>query len=1163
MKQIFLKILKVFLITTLILLSVLLVFGMVLGLDWPWWVGFFILFGLLGLGFGFTFFRKIWRRRREQRFVQQVIAQDDSYLNDLGNKDRERSRELQDRWVEAMDSLKKSHMKKFGNPLYVLPWYLVIGESGSGKTTAIKSARLSSPFAETIRTSGISGTKNCDWWFFEQAIIIDTAGRYAIPVDEGRDKEEWQKFLTLLAKYRKKEPINGLVVNVAADKLLESGAEVLESDGKSIRHRIDELMLVLGAKFPVYVLITKCDLVQGMTQFCDELPDKGLDQAMGITNHDLTTNVFAFQDRAMDLMGNRLRDLRLLLLHKHNTQGVDPGLLLFPEEFERLKAGLTAFSNGVFLENPYQETPMLRGIYFSSGRQEGSPYSHFLNALGLIEEKEVLPGTSRGLFLHDFFSRILPRDRRLFAPTHRALEWNRLTRNLGLTSWVALIIAICGLLSFSFVKNLRTLRYASHEFSKPPVLQGEVLADVMVMNRFRQASLRVEGQNRNWWIPRFGLKESIKAENQLKEQYCKQFKDDFLARLDQKMAARMTNLSVYTPDEVIGKHVVHLVRRINVLRNRLEGGSLETLMVKPSPPYNPLIPIGTQGILPEIREKFVDLYIYYILWRQDSSILRQEMNDLETWLKHILAMKGANLHWLVTWANGDPSLTPVELEDFWGGSAPLDQGAAIPPAFTRKGKGVIDSFIEEMESALPDPLVIAGGKLEFQPWYRRAYIEAWHDFGINFSGGAKRLKGREEWQQAEERIAAGQGPYFALLDRMIGELEFILGRGKDLPPWISLVYGLKAVRVQAAGGGVLRGKGTLAKVTERGKRLVGKLGKSTDQPAGKKTLENQLMAAGAFQEYKNALAKITPAVASRITSYRMAARVFSEDLAAGESPFFEAKRAFIKLKSYMGGGRSEDEVFWKLLSGPIDSLWAFVRMETACHLQNCWEKEVLVEIEGVYDQKSINQLLLGKDGYVTKFIKGHAAPFLGRSSRMKGYFAKKSLDGRIPFESTFLAFLTRGIQAAKPVKTNYPVTIKGLPIDTNRGARLKPHATRLELQCAGETKTMVNLNYPISKNFNWSPDACRDVIFQIKVGNLILTKRYTGYLGFPKFLKDFAGGKRIFYPPDFPKEEADLKRLKISYIKANYQFRGHKPVLRILAALPGRAPRKIVKCWDQ
>ena len=155
--------------------------------------------------------------------------------------------------------------------------------------------------------------------------------------------------------------------------------------------------------------------------------------------------------------------MRLLIFHKTGSK-IDPELLLFPEEFERLKPGLDAFIKVAFQENPYQETPIMRGVFYSSGRQEGSPYSHFMSSLGLIDEREVLPGTNRGLFLKDFFSRILPKDRKLFAPTQRTLEWSRLTRNLGLTSWVAIVIALCGLLSFSFVKNLNILKVADTDF---------------------------------------------------------------------------------------------------------------------------------------------------------------------------------------------------------------------------------------------------------------------------------------------------------------------------------------------------------------------------------------------------------------------------------------------------------------------------------------------------------------------------------------------------------------------------------------------------------------------------------------------------------------------------------------------------------------------------
>ena len=436
MKDNLFKIFKILLIAAVCILISLFVFGLVLSLDWPWWVGFFILLAIIGLYVGFLFLKKLRVRRKEQQFIQGVIEQDDDYLKSVVSNEKDELKGLQTKWKESVEALKRSHLRKEGNPLYVLPWYLIIGESGSGKTTAISSADLASPFEEVCSTSGISGTRNCDWWFFDKAILIDTAGRYSIRIDEERDKEEWRSFLTLLTKYRKREPINGVIVTIAADKLLKETPEVLEKDGRDIRRRIDELIMGFGFKFPIYVLVTKCDLVQGMSDFCDFIPEKNLGQAMGLANQELTKDVFAFCEQAINSVGKRLRNLRLLLLHQPEFKdNVDPGILIFPEEFKNLKQGLSSFLKGAFAENPYQEVSIFRGIFFSSGRQEGSPFSHFLNDLGLNREQEILPGTNKGLFLHDFFSKIIPGDRGLFVPTKRTDEWSKLTRNLGLASW--------------------------------------------------------------------------------------------------------------------------------------------------------------------------------------------------------------------------------------------------------------------------------------------------------------------------------------------------------------------------------------------------------------------------------------------------------------------------------------------------------------------------------------------------------------------------------------------------------------------------------------------------------------------------------------------------------------------------------------------------------
>ncbi len=1163
MKTMLIKVMKGLLILTLLLLALLLVFGLVLLIGWPWWVGFFVLLGLIGLGLALLVLRKFLKRRREQMFVHQIIEQDESAARNLAPKEQDTAKELQSRWKEAIEALRKSHLRKFGNPLYVLPWYMVIGESGTGKTTAIKSARLSSPFAEVTRTSGISGTRNCDWWFFEQAIIIDTAGRYAIPVDDGRDKDEWQKFLGLLSRYRKREPLNGLVVTVAADRLAQNTPEALMEDGRSIRRRLDELMRVMGARFPVYVMVTKCDLIQGATQFCDELPEDALNQAMGVLNRKLSPDVGALTDNAFRSIGDRLRDLRLLLLNKARNSAGAAALLLFPDEFEKLKEPLSAFIAGAFQENPYQESPLLRGLFFSSGRQEGTPFSHFLSALGLIRGREVLAGTNKGLFLHDLFARILPGDRKLFTPTQHMAQWNRLTRNMGLMAWVAVALAACGLLSYAFVKNLNALSEVRHEFSKPAVLQGDLLTDVITMDRFRKALSQVETENRNWWIPRMGLNASLNAERQLKQKYVGLFRSGFLTDFDKAMAERLTRFSAATGSKVFGAHVAHLVRRINVLKARLAQQDVQQLAAHPQPAFAGAT-LMRNDVIPEIAGKIGQEYLYAIAWQSDRDAVNKQITFLQTWLKHLLSLPGVTLNWLVDWVNDDPQVTAVGLNEFWGGD-PNPELIRVPGAFTRSGQDRINAAIAEIEAALFDPLIIAGARVEFDKWYPRAYIKSWQNFVQGFDQGRQMLKGREQWQAVAKLLPTGKGPYYALIDRIAAEFD-AFSEHNPVPAWVALMYDWQTVRKEAGAADVIdpSKSGILRKATRsvtskimKAERALGVKSRQPMQP------EAQLNAAKASVAYQKALQEGIKATESRNVAFQLASDLFGQDPATGESPLLVAQRSLTAIHSAMGEAQSESEaLFWTLLSGNIRFLEGYIIRESDCLLQNRWEKDVLLEVQDVSADQDMGQLMMGQNGFAAKFIEGPAQPFLSRSMS-KGYHAKKALDMNLDFESDFLAYLTKGAQAARPRKSSYSVRIRAYPTDTNKNAKLRPHATVLELQCAGSSTRLENLNYPVAKTFVWAPQSCGDVIFQISVGNLVLTKTYTGYNAFAKFLDEFKTGQRTFARREFPSEEAALRRLGITYIKAKYQFQGHREALKMLYAAPGRPPRKIATCWDQ
>ena len=230
-----------------------------------------------------------------------------------------------------------------------------------------------------------------------------------------------------------------------------------------------------------------------------------------------------------------------------------------------------------------------------------------------------------------------------------------------------------------------------------------------------------------------------------------------------------------------------------------------------------------------------------------------------------------------------------------------------------------------------------------------------------------------------------------------------------------------------------------------------------------------------------------------------------------------------------------------------------------------------MEIAGIKEQEPAVRLLLGDGGYARKFIDGPAKPFVARGLR-EGFHPVEVMGQTIPFSEPFLTFFTQGISdvrrkaAAEPLRESYPVSIEALPTDANREAIVKPHLTKLEMHCGTETLTLNNLNYPVKETFAWVPNKCELVDLAITVGDVVLRRRYSGEFAFPRFLQDFAAEGKIFYPHHFPDEKANLKRLGVQYIKVNYRFKGHGPLIALLGSARSsvpRVPEEIVRCWDR
>jgi type VI secretion system protein ImpL len=900
-------------------------------------------------------------------------------------------------------------------------------------------------------------------------------------------------------------------------------------------------------------MVTKCDLVQGMTQFCDGLDTSALDQTMGMINHDHEKDLVAFVTDCFKTMGEKIRDIRLLMMQQLKKEKIDPGLMLFPSELEKLKSGLQAFVKGIFQENPYQETPYFRGIFFSSGRQEGTPFSHFLREMGLIGEKQVLPGTSKGLFLHDFFSRVLPSDRSLFTKTQQGNAWSRLTRNIGFAAWTAVVVALCGILSYSFVKNLQSIQTASDQFAGPRIFQGDLISDMTTLDHFKSTILEIERSNKNWWIPRLGLNKSVSVEAALKQKYCVLVEEWLISPFDKQLAENMVDFNKDTPVDLFIRHVNHLVFRINLMKAAILDQDIESMRL---PDFDVASAGVREDIAPEVRFRLDDLYKKYLIWQNDPQTINRKMNELQKWLARIVSIDGHSLNWLVARVNTDAEIPAYTMADFWGSSFQDMPLAMVVPGFTRNGKENIDSFIVYMESALAEPLIIAGKKQDFYAWYETAYLDAWLAFIAGFDQGRKGLKTRQEWQTVSERINQKKGPYDTLLDIISQELQPFSGQEHQLE-WVHLVEDIRTLDNQAA---ALRIKG------EGSAGLVGTaVAKVKSKIPGVSRLrldDTQMLQAGkAFMTYQDSVAQLPPLVSSEQAAFGLAVQIYSEDPATGTTPYFSARQAFDRVRQILAYPDEKSQHIWRILVGPMDFFHEFALKETACRLQKKWEQEVLLGIRDASGGQNVNTQLMGSDGLVTRFLEGPAAPFVKRGLK-QGYHAARVDDKSVAFEQNFFNFLARGVRAARPVKPQYNVKISGLPTSANDGAHIQPHATQLELVCTEGSGVLENLNYPVQKVFAWSPQSDCQVVFSIKVSNMTLVKKYTGPYSFPQFLKDFPGGRRSFTPSEFPGHEDSLTRLGIRSINVKYEFSGTKEVIGLLGSAPGRPPVEIAPCWE-
>ncbi|MBL9024564.1 MAG: type VI secretion system membrane subunit TssM [Myxococcales bacterium] len=459
--------------------------GLLILIAWAlWWVlGWGTTIPILAttvvvLGLATIFFVKWLLARRAAQKLEGAIAQQGNQqaLNARPER-RAEIQELQKQLSAGISALKTSKVGRSGKrgtaALYSMPWYMIIGPPGAGKTTALKHSGLVFPFQGGTGggVRGVGGTRNCDWWFTNEAILLDTAGRYTTEQD---DRDEWLSFLQFLRKYRPNRPINGIIIAISITELLDAGEQQIEATGKKLRARIDEVMTQLQMQVPVYLLFTKVDLIAGFVEFFGDMKKSDRAQPWGATlKLDLPKNepgkVF---DAEFDNLVKQLhaRSLRRMVMER--SREAREKIYQYPIEFMGLKKQLSDLIAVTFAPNAFQGTPTFRGFYFTSGTQEGKPMDRVLGrmsaAMGIrpAEVQQQAGVESKSYFLHDVFMNIIFPDGDIAARSASEIRRQLLMKFMVAMATLALAL-ILGLPAYrSFSNNKEFLATAEDRATK-------------------------------------------------------------------------------------------------------------------------------------------------------------------------------------------------------------------------------------------------------------------------------------------------------------------------------------------------------------------------------------------------------------------------------------------------------------------------------------------------------------------------------------------------------------------------------------------------------------------------------------------------------------------------------------------------------------------------
>lgn len=536
-------------------------------------------------------FTQIKANRANAQMVDDLAGADKNDQSTVNINANQEVDELKNNFDSALETLKKSGSKTSQGKhyLYDLPWYIIIGPPGSGKTTALINSGLEFPLADRFgknAVQGVGGTRNCDWWFTDQAVMLDTAGRYTTQDShEQIDKAAWLGFLDLLKKYRPRRPLNGVLVAMSLSDLLRLTEEERSLHAKAIRQRIEELTERTGIRIPIYMLFTKTDLIAGFTDFFANFGKEEREQVWGVTLPEQEKD----SGDHMALINQEYDALLSTLNQRLNGRMQDERDLArrnlifgFPARISMLKEPMMQFLEECFATNRYQSAPLLRGVYLTSGTQEGTPIDRLMGVLAntFKLDRPVLPifsGKGKSYFITRLLKDVIFAESEMVGLNKKVETRRTLLQRVFYASALILTLVVSGLWANSYLQNEQLLKqYADKTaaynalMQQNPQISTDFLDLLQKMNALR-AVRDVYPADDIPWALRFGLYQGDELRALAEANYQKQLKEHFLPLIKTSLERRMLS------EEANNTEVLYQLLRVYLMLGETDKANIDII----------------------------------------------------------------------------------------------------------------------------------------------------------------------------------------------------------------------------------------------------------------------------------------------------------------------------------------------------------------------------------------------------------------------------------------------------------------------------------------------------------------------------------------------------------------------------------------------------------